>query len=143
MRSLCGVLVLGLVVSASYVVSAQAPLTVADYPAKMKEAAQANGALLKKLKSGEVAGAVADAKTAAAAFAEIEKFWAANKKADAVKLSQEAVAGYNEAATAAAAGDGMKALMAAGNAAATCKQCHGAYREGDPQAGYKFKAGSI
>ena len=43
MRSLCGVLVLGLVVSASYSLQAQGGLTPATYPAKMKEAAQANG----------------------------------------------------------------------------------------------------
>jgi cytochrome c553 len=36
----------------------------------------------------------------------------------------------------------MKAQMAAGNIAGTCKQCHGMYREGDGQTGYKFNAAS-
>ena len=43
MRRLFGILILGLFVSAGYVLQAQAPLTAADYPAKMKAAAQANG----------------------------------------------------------------------------------------------------
>ena len=90
-------------VSASYVASAQAPLTAADYPAKMKQAVQANVEVQKALKAGAVA----------------------------------------DAAAAAAKGDLMAAQMAAGNATANCKQCHGLYREGDPQSGFKFKAGAV
>ena len=143
MRSLYGVLVLGLVVSASYSLQAQGGLTPATYPAKMKEVAQANGALQKALKSGNAADAVAPAKTASAAFADIEDFWKAQKKDDAVKLAAQARMGFADAAAAAAKGDAMAAQMAAGNALATCKQCHGMYREGDPQSGFKFKAGAV
>ena len=107
MRRLFGVLILGLFVSAGYVLQAQAPLTAADYPAKMKAVAAANGMLQKALKSGAAADAVAPAKELVAIFADVEKFWAAQ--------------------------------MAAGNATANCKQCHGLYREGDPQAGFKIK----
>ena len=143
MRRLFGVLILGLFVSAGYVLQAQAPLTAADYPAKMKAAAQANGELQKALKAGVAADAVAPAKTASAAFADIENFWKAQKKDDAVKLAAQARTGFADAAAAAAKGDAMAAQMAAGNALATCKQCHGLYREGDPQAGFKFKAGAV
>jgi hypothetical protein len=143
MRRLFGVLILGLFVSAGYVLQAQAPLTAADYPAKMKQAAQANGELQKALKAGVVADAVAPAKAASAAFADIEKFWAAQKKDDAVKLAASARMGFADAAAAAAKGDLMAAQMAAGNATANCKQCHGLYREGDPQTGFKFKAGAV
>jgi hypothetical protein len=143
MRRLFGVLVLGLFVSAGYVLQAQAPLTAADYPAKMKAVAQANGELQKALKAGVAADAVAPAKTASAAFADIENFWKAQKKDDAVKLAAQARTGFADAAAAAAKGDAMAAQMAAGNALATCKQCHGLYREGDPQSGFKFKAGAV
>ena len=51
--------------------------------------------------------------------------------------------GFTDAAAAAAKGDAMAAQMAAGNALANCKQCHGLYREGDAQAGFKFKAGAV
>ena len=143
MRSLCGVLVLGLVVSASFSLQAQGALTPATYPAKMKEVAQANGELQKALKGGNAADAVAPAKTASAAFADIENFWKAQKKDDAVKLAATARQGFADAAAAAAKGDAMAAQMAAGNALGTCKQCHGLYREGDAQSGFKFKAGAV
>ena len=143
MRSLCGVVVVGLFVGASYVASAQAPLTAADYPAKMKSAVQANVEVQKALKAGAVADAVAPAKAASAAFADIENFWKAQKKDDAVKLAAQARTGFADVAAAAAKGDAMAAQMAAGNALATCKQCHGLYREGDPQTGFKFKAGAV
>jgi hypothetical protein len=142
MRSLCGVLVLGLVVGAGYRLHAQA-LTAADYPAKMKAVAQANGELQKALKAGVVADAAAPAKALAAHFADIEKFWAGQKKDDAVKLAASARMGFADAAAAAAKGDAMAAQMAAGNATANCKQCHGLYREGDQQSGFKFKAGAV
>jgi hypothetical protein len=112
---------------------------VADYPAKMKQAVQANVELQKALKAGVAADAVAPAKAASAAFADIENFWKAQKKDDAVKLSAQARQGYADAAAAAAKGDTMAAQMAAGSAAQTCKQCHSVYREGDPQSGYKIK----
>ena len=143
MRSLCGVLVLGLVVSASYSLQAQGGLTPATYPAKMKEAAQANGEVQKALKAGVVADAVAPAKTASAAFADIEKFWAAQKKDDAVKLAAQARMGFADAAAAAAKGDLMAAQMAAGNATAQLQAVSRAVPRGDPQAGFKFKAGAV
>jgi hypothetical protein len=130
-----------LIVSAGYL-QAQS-LTVADYPAKMKAVAQANGELQKALKAGVAADAVAPAKALAGHFADIEKFWAAQKKDDAVKLAASARMGFADAAAAAAKGDAMAAQMAAGNALANCKQCHGLYREGNPQEGFKFKAGAV
>jgi len=140
MRRLCGVLVLGLLVGAGYlgIVHAQG-LTAADYPAKMKAVAAANGMLQKALKSGAAADAVAPAKELASIFADVEKFWAAQKKDDAVKLAAAARMGFADAAAAAAKGDAMAAQMAAGNATANCKQCHGLYREGDAQSGFKIK----
>ncbi|HKH71593.1 MAG TPA: hypothetical protein VKA59_09605, partial [Vicinamibacterales bacterium] len=73
----------------------------------MKEVAQANAELQKALKAGAAADAVAPAKTASAAFAEIEKFWTAQKKDDAVKLAAQAKTGFADAAAAAAKGDAM------------------------------------
>jgi hypothetical protein len=132
-----------LVVSAGYL-QAQGALTPADYPAKMKQAVQANVEVQKALKAGVVADVAAPAQTASAAFADIEKFWAAQKKDDAVKLAAQARTAFSDAAAAAAKGDLMAAQMAAGNALGTCKQCHGLYREGGPQeGGYRFKAGTV
>ena len=121
----------------------QAPaarVTIEQHEAAMKQIAQANGALQKLVKANDLAGAAAQADTLATQFAMVERFWAQNKKEDAVKLAQTAVAGAKEAAAAAKAGDQMKAQMAAGNIGGTCKQCHGTYREGDPQTGFRIAA---
>jgi len=139
MRSLCGVLMLGLMIGAGLVTAQAQGLTAADYPAKMKAVAAANGQLQKALKSGAAADAVAPAKELASLFADVEKFWAGQKKDDAVKLAASARMGFADAAAAAAKGDVMAAQMAAGNATANCKQCHGLYREGDAQSGFKIK----
>jgi hypothetical protein len=141
MRTLCGALTLGILAGCA-AVQAQG-LTAADYPSRMKMVAQTNQALNMKLKGGQVMEAAADAKTLSSIFAEIEKFWAANKKDDAVKLAMTAREGFADAAAAAAGGDAMKAQMAAANALGTCKQCHGLYREGNPQEGFRFKAGVL
>jgi cytochrome c556 len=109
----------------------------------MKSIAQANGALQKALKSNALADAGKQAQELATLFGQVERFWQQNNKPDAVKLAQTARTGATEVAGAAAAGDQMKALMAAGNIGGTCKQCHGTYREGTAQTGFTIKAGTI
>ena len=143
MRSLCGVLVLGLVVSASYRLQAQGSAHSRDLSGEDEGGGPGKRRGAEGTQGRRRADAVAPAKTASAAFADIEKFWAAQKKDDAVKLAASARMGFADAAAAAAKGDLMAAQMAAGNATANCKQCHGLYREGDPQAGFKFKAGAV
>ena len=73
----------------------------------------------------------------------MERFFTQYNKADAVTLAQTGRTGATDVAAAAAAGDQMKAMMAAGNLGGTCKQCHGLYREGDATAGYRIKAGVV
>lgn len=122
---------------------AAAQVTVEQHEAAMKQIAQANGGLQKSLKSNDLAGAGKQAQELARLFGDVERFWQQHNRADAVKLAQTARTGATEAAGAAAAGDQMKALMAAGNLGGTCKQCHGLYREGTPQTGFTIKAGTI
>jgi cytochrome c556 len=119
---------------------APAPVTIEQHEAAMKQMATANGAMQKAIKSNMLADAATQAETVATQFAIIERFWTQNKKDDAVKLAQQARQGAIDTAAAAKAGDQMKAQMAAGNIGGTCKQCHGTYREGDPQTGYRIKA---
>jgi cytochrome c556 len=116
---------------------------VEQHEAAMKGIAQSNGALQKNLKGNMLMDAAKDAQQLATLFGEVERFWTQNNKPDAVKLAQTARTGATEVAGAAAAGDQAKALAAAGNLGGTCKQCHGVYREGDPQAGFRIKAGTI
>ena len=107
----------------------------------MKKVGPTNGAMRKKLMSGAVADARSDALTLAELFGDVERFWAQNNKPDAVKWAQDARANASAAAGAAAAGDGMKAQAAADNMLAACKQCHGTYREGDQETGFRIKPG--
>jgi cytochrome c556 len=109
----------------------------------MKGIATNNGAMQKALKSNALPDAAKNAQELARLFGEVERFWTQHNKPDAVKLAQTGVAGATEVAGAAAAGDQMKAMAAAANIGGTCKQCHGTYREGSPDAGYSIKAGTI
>jgi cytochrome c556 len=70
----------------------------------------------------------------------VERFWTQHKKDDAMKLAATARQGASDVVAATGAGDQMKAQMAAGNLGGTCKQCHGTYREGTPQEGFRIKA---
>ena len=142
MRILLGAVIFS-VGLAGAVISAQSKISPETYEGWMKSAGTANTALNMKLMNNQATAIAPEAKQLAQIFTDAEKFWAQYKKADAVKLSQEASKGFTEAAAAAAAGDGMKAMMAANNARATCKQCHGTYREGNPQEGFRMKAGVL
>jgi len=134
-------LTIGLGVVCAGVAQAQAErVTIAQHEAAMKQIAQANGALGKLVKANDLAAATTQAKTLSTQFALVERFWTQHKKEDAIKLAQTAKMGADEVAAATAAGDQMKAQMAAGNIGGTCKQCHGMYREGTPQEGYNLKA---
>ena len=138
MRFLSSAVLLTAVLGASLV--AQTTVTVEQHEAAMKQIAQANGALGKAIKSNTLADAATQAETLATQFALVERFWAQHKKDDAVKLAQTARQGATDTAAAAKAGDQMKAQMAAGNIGGTCKQCHGTYREGNPQEGFRIAA---
>jgi cytochrome c556 len=122
---------------------AAAEVSVAQHEMTMKSIAQANQAMQKAIKSNALADAGKQAKELATLFGTVERFWKQHNKADAVKLVQTAATVANEVAGAAAAGDQMKALMAAGNIGANCKQCHGTYREGDQETGFNIKPGTI
>jgi cytochrome c553 len=108
----------------------------------MKQIAASNGALGKMIKSNDLMGAATEAQNLSNLFATIERFYTQRNKPDAVKLAMTGRTGATDVMAAAKAGDQMKAQMTAANVAGTCKQCHGMYREGDGQTGYKFNAAS-
>jgi hypothetical protein len=107
----------------------------------MKKIGPTNGAMRMKLMNAQLADARGDALALAELFGEVERFWAQNNRADAVKWAQLARTGASEAAGAAAAGDPKKAQAAADTMLGACKQCHGTYREGDQQTGFRIKPG--
>ena len=119
-----------------------APVTVEQHATTMKAIAQAMAAAGKALKGGDTATATTSVETLNTSFATIETFYTQRMKADAVKLAQTARTGAQDTLAALKAGDAMKAQMSLANTQGTCKQCHGMYREGDAQTGYKFNAAS-
>ena len=145
MRFLSGALVvtLGLgVVCAGVTVAAQGRVTIAQNEAAMKQITQSNGAMQKLIKANDLAAAQKEAETLVTQFTLVERFFTQHKKDDAIKLAATARQGATDVVAAIKAGDQMKAQMAAMNLGGTCKQCHGVYREGNPQEGFKLKADS-
>jgi cytochrome c556 len=143
MRFLSGAVVvtLGLgVVCAGVTVAAQGRVTIAQHEAAMKQVGQSNQAMQKAIKSNDLAAAQKDAEMLLTQFTLAERFWTQHKKDDALKLAATARQGAADVVAAIKAGDQMKAQMAAGNLGGTCKQCHGMYREGTPQEGFRLKA---
>jgi hypothetical protein len=119
-----------------------APVTIEQHAAAMKQIGQAVPAAGKALKGGDTATATTNVEIVATQFATIETFYTQRMKPDAVKLAQTARTGAADTLAALKAGDAMKAQMSLANTQGTCKQCHGMYREGDAQTGYKFNAAS-
>jgi len=115
-------------------------VSIEQHEAAMKQIGQANGALGKLIKGNDLMAATEQAETLATQFATVEQFWTQRNKPDAVKLAQQARQGARDTVAAAKAGDQMKAQMSAGNIGGTCKQCHGMYREGDAQTGFRIAA---
>jgi hypothetical protein len=115
-------------------------LTVADLENRMKEINQHNQAMRKQLMGGMTADAAKEATELVTLFGDVERFWAQRNRNDAVKWSQDARTFATEAAGAATANDAMKATQAANNMLASCKMCHGTYREMDPAGGFRIKA---
>jgi cytochrome c556 len=152
-RSCAAILVLGLLVVAGRSGSASAPLageaqaaakmSVEQHEKTMKAMAQANQGVQKGLKSNDLAAAAKGAQEMATLAGDVERFWTQHNKPDAVKVAQSLRAAVTEVAGAAAAGDQKKAMAAAQNIGANCKQCHSTYREGNPEIGYSIKPGTI
>src|SRR5688572_13351587 len=128
------------VVCAGVSVAAQGRVTIAQNEAAMKQIGQSNGAMQKLIKAGDLTAAQKEAETLVTQFTLVERFWMQHKKDDAIKLAMTARQGATDVVAAIKAGDQMKAQMAAGNIGGTCKQCHGTYREGTPQEGFRLKA---
>ena len=121
-----------------------ARITVETHEGYMKAMSSANAALGAKLKASDLTGAAKDVQQMAGLFGDIEKFWAENKKTDAVTWAQQGKQNATDMATALTSGDETKATAAQKQMMGSCNSCHMAYREGTPQTGgYTIKAGVV
>ena len=122
---------------------AAARLTVQDYERVEMNIGDGYATLQKQLAAGQLKEASQDAQDLTVALAEAERFWAQNKKADALKWVQDARALALQVVGAATAGEAAKANQAAANMQGACKQCHATYREADPAGGYRVKPSAV
>ena len=129
------------------VVSAQKATTPADLDAAMKKVAQNNAVVGKSVKSGDFAAAKVAVAAVKAALADAENFWVINKKDDAVKMSQDAIAKVTAVETLlnAPTPDPVAIAAAQKEQGGTCTACHKQYRDSDgaQPPTYTLKAGSI
>lgn len=120
--------------------------TLEEYTKVMKANAQANGAMNKAIGSAAYADARMQVATLRQNFMAIQGFWVDKKKDDAVAIVKDGLSRLDalDKTLAAPTVDQMTAQAAAKEFAGnTCGACHKLYREGDAQAGFKFKAGVL
>ena len=125
-------------------VAAQANLSLEDHAKLMKANAQAGQGINAAIKGGTFADATPHVATLRANYNNLQAFYAAKKKDDAVVILKDGLSQLDalDKLISAPAPDAM-AVQAAmkqfqGN---TCGACHKLYREGDAQTGFHFKAG--
>ena len=120
--------------------------TMEEYTTLMKSNAQANGATNKAIGSMAYADARMNVATLRKNYMALQGFWEDKKQADAVTIVKDGLTQLDslDKMLGAATVDQMAAQAAMkGFQGATCGGCHKAYREGDAQSGFKFKAGVI
>ena len=122
-------------------VAAQANLTLEDHAKIMKANGQAAQATNKAIGSGAIADAKAGVATLRTNFMNLQAFYAAKKKDDAVANIKAALTNLDAVDTAlsAATPDTMAAQASMKMFQGSCGACHKQYRDGDAQTGYKFK----
>jgi cytochrome c556 len=134
------------IVVCGVVLGAQATLSTDDHAKLMKANAQAAGAMNKAVGSGAFADARMQVATLRQNFTSLQAFWTDKKKDDAVAILKDGLTRLDalDKVLAAPTVDQMAAQAAAkefgGN---TCGACHKLYREGDAQAGFRFKPGVL
>jgi hypothetical protein len=118
-------------------------LTAADLQDRMQKIGSAAASAQMHLMEKRLMDTAKEAQDVATLLGDVEKFWAQNNRPDAVAWAQQARQAATQLAGTAAAGDAMKAQMAAGSLMGNCQMCHDAYREPDGKGGFRLKAGTI
>jgi cytochrome c556 len=134
-----------LAVAGSVAGAAQKATNPAELEAAMKRISASQAATAKAIKSGAFADARTSAGATKAALMDAENFWAMNKKADAVKLSQDALARVTALETALSAADvtAESALAAFKQIGGACTACHMEYRVQNEDKTYSLRPGAI
>ena len=134
-----------LVALAGTVAMAQKVTSPGELEATMKKIAGAQAGVGKAIKSEAYADAKTGVATVKAALMDAENFWVVNKKDDAVKMSQDAIAKVTalEAVLSAATVDQQAAFAAMKEVGGTCGACHKEYRVQNEDKTYSIKPGVL
>ena len=132
--------VLACVIFAGVVTLAQTP-EEQEYDKWMKTVQATMGSIRTNLQGQKKDETAQDAATLVATFKNVEKFWVARKKDDAVDFAKKAGAVAAEVETAAKAGDFEKAGTTLRGIAVFCTGCHTAYRERYDDGTFRAKLG--
>lgn len=124
-------------------IQAVKPMSPQDLENRMKDIGTAFPAMRTHLMEGTLPDAVDDAEKLATLFADVERFWAQNKRTDAVQWAQNARTLAIETAAAATAGDAAKARRTAESMLGACRQCHMTYRDTDEAGAFRIKPGVL
>lgn len=122
---------------------AAAQLTSADLQDRMRKIGAAAASVQMLLAEKNLEDVATKAQEIATLLGDVEKFWTQNHRQDATTWAQQARQAATQTAGAAAAGDAMKAEMAAGTLLSTCRTCHDAYREADGNGGFRLRPGAL
>jgi hypothetical protein len=123
--------------------STAAQVTAADLQDRMRRIGSAATSIQMLLDEKNLEDVAMKAQEIATLLGDVEEFWAQNKRQDAITWAQQARQAATQTAGTAAAGEMMKAQMAAGTLMKTCEACHDAYREMDGHGGFRVKPGVI
>ena len=117
--------------------------TPQDYTMMMKSNAQNMAGTNKAIMSGAFADAKTSLATVRGNFMALQTFWTEKKKDDAVMIVKTGLANIDtlDKLLSAPTVDQPGALAQAKMIQGACGACHGAYREGDAQTGFKIKEG--
>ena len=115
-------------------------------PEEFDRAMKTIGAAIEAAEGALGSASYVDAKTPLAlarqVLASTRPEWDANGEPDAVRMNREAVAALDalDRALSAATVDAAAVTAAHDAVTRTCDACHAAFREGDPQTGYRIRA---
>ena len=144
MRRFTICLTAALMALAGAAVMGQGKLSMEEYAKLMKSNAMANGGMNKAIGSGAFADARASVATLRQNLTSLQPFWAERKRDDAVGILKGGLTRLDalDKMLGAATVDQVAAQAAAKEfGGMVCGACHKAYREGDNQAGFKFREG--
>jgi hypothetical protein len=119
--------------------------TSEEYTEAMRMTSTAFAAVRTALSAANFADAKEKLATTREGFTALETFWVAKKRDDAIEIVRTALAQIDEIDALLEVERPSRAdtLATARMVQRACESCHALYREGEPETGFRFKAGDL